>query len=196
MRQSPCARRQVRHSDRNILVKGEPRKAGIGARARSFSVTIMNPDTRDTWASSLSPQDRIRDSLYKDTPNSRPVENRPSPIANVISRARRGGLHQKVRRRLGGSPSLDEPFLSKPKGMWWRTYEPLRETAERAEIRSPLLFSGLMARFPQRQSASMAVQQAARPAQAWTVSRARYGATNRLWNSRTAAAKCGNPALS
>jgi hypothetical protein len=117
----------------------------------------MNPDTPDTWAISLSPQDRIHDSLNKDTPNSRPVENRPSPIAKVISRARRSGLHQKVRRRLGGSPSLDEPFPSKPKGMWWRTYEPLRETAERAEIRSSLLFSGLMARFPQRQSASMAV---------------------------------------
>ena len=39
--------------------------------------------------------DRIHDSLEKDTPNRRPVENRPSPKAVVISSARLGGLHHR-----------------------------------------------------------------------------------------------------
>jgi hypothetical protein len=37
-------------------------------------------------------QDRIHDSLEKDTPNGRPVEGKPSPNAVVISNARLGGL--------------------------------------------------------------------------------------------------------
>ncbi len=40
-------------------------------------------------------EDRIHDSLNKDTPNRRPVENRPSPTATVISQARLGGLHHR-----------------------------------------------------------------------------------------------------
>jgi putative transposase len=40
-------------------------------------------------------KDRTHDSLNKDTPNRRPVENRPSPTANVISGARLGGLHHR-----------------------------------------------------------------------------------------------------
>ena len=40
-------------------------------------------------------EDRIRDSLNKDTPNRRPVENRPSPTAKVISHTRLGGLHHR-----------------------------------------------------------------------------------------------------
>jgi putative transposase len=40
-------------------------------------------------------EDRIHDSLNKDTPNRRLVENRPSPTAKVISRARLGGLHHR-----------------------------------------------------------------------------------------------------
>jgi transposase InsO family protein len=39
--------------------------------------------------------DRIHDSLDKDTPNRRPVETRPSPIATVISSPRLGGLHHR-----------------------------------------------------------------------------------------------------
>ena len=40
-------------------------------------------------------QDRIHDSLEKDTPNFRPIEKRPSPSADVISSARYGGLHHR-----------------------------------------------------------------------------------------------------
>jgi transposase InsO family protein len=39
--------------------------------------------------------DRIHDSLDKDTPNRRPVESKPSPAATVISNARLGGLHHR-----------------------------------------------------------------------------------------------------
>ena len=39
--------------------------------------------------------DRIHDSLDKDTPNRRPVESKPSPSATVISSARLGGLHHR-----------------------------------------------------------------------------------------------------
>jgi putative transposase len=39
--------------------------------------------------------DRIHDSLDKDTPNGRPVETMPSPTATVISSARLGGLHHR-----------------------------------------------------------------------------------------------------
>jgi len=40
-------------------------------------------------------EDRIHDSLDKDTRNRRPVDSRPSPAAAVISRARLGGLHHR-----------------------------------------------------------------------------------------------------
>jgi putative transposase len=39
--------------------------------------------------------DRIHDSLEKDTPNRRPVESKPSPTATVISNTRPGGLHHR-----------------------------------------------------------------------------------------------------
>jgi len=39
--------------------------------------------------------DRIHDSLDKDTPNRRPVETKPSSAATVISSARLGGLHHR-----------------------------------------------------------------------------------------------------
>ena len=40
-------------------------------------------------------QDRIHDSLEKDTPSRRPVEPKPSADAVVISHARFGGLHHR-----------------------------------------------------------------------------------------------------
>jgi putative transposase len=40
-------------------------------------------------------QDRIHDSLDKDTPDRRPVENKTSSAATVISSARLGGLHHR-----------------------------------------------------------------------------------------------------
>jgi transposase InsO family protein len=40
-------------------------------------------------------QDRIHDSLDKDTPNGRAVETKPSPETTVISSARLGGLHHR-----------------------------------------------------------------------------------------------------
>jgi len=40
-------------------------------------------------------QDRIHDSLEKDTPNRRPVEQKPSPQATVTSSPRLGGLHHR-----------------------------------------------------------------------------------------------------
>jgi transposase InsO family protein len=40
-------------------------------------------------------QDRIHDSLEKDTPNRRPVEQRPAANAAVISNVRLGGLHHR-----------------------------------------------------------------------------------------------------
>ena len=39
--------------------------------------------------------DRIHDSLNKDAPNRRSIEEKPSPHATVISRARLGGLHHR-----------------------------------------------------------------------------------------------------
>jgi hypothetical protein len=40
-------------------------------------------------------EDRIHDSLSKDTPNRRPTEQKPSSKATVISSARLGGLHHR-----------------------------------------------------------------------------------------------------
>jgi hypothetical protein len=40
-------------------------------------------------------EDRIHDSLSKDTPNGRPTEKKPSSKATVISSARLGGLHHR-----------------------------------------------------------------------------------------------------
>ena len=40
-------------------------------------------------------EDRVHDALGKDTPNHRPIENRPSPTAMVVSSARLGRLHHR-----------------------------------------------------------------------------------------------------
>ena len=40
---------------------------------------------------------------------------------------------QKLRQRLGGSGSMDDPFPLKPKGMHWKTYEALCRKAEQLE---------------------------------------------------------------
>jgi len=40
-------------------------------------------------------EDRIHDSLGKDAPNRRPVQNKPCPEATVVSSARLGGLHHR-----------------------------------------------------------------------------------------------------
>ena len=40
-------------------------------------------------------EDRNHDALGKDTPNRRPVENKPSTAGTVMSRPRLGGLHHR-----------------------------------------------------------------------------------------------------
>ncbi|MEI6724143.1 MAG: hypothetical protein WCO67_25555 [Betaproteobacteria bacterium] len=47
----------------------------------------------------------------------------------------------RIRQRLGGDPGLAAPFPKRPKGMWRRTYQRLRERAFEAEIAAEDAFS-------------------------------------------------------
>ena len=51
---------------------------------------------------------------------------------------------QRIRMKLGGSPSIMDEFPEKPKGMHWHTYNRLRDEAEAAEIGS---WAGVAKRF-------------------------------------------------
>src|SRR6266851_363871 len=58
----------------------------------------------------------------------RSTSRNQSPRDRSMERARG------IRLRLGESASLFEPFPSKPKGMWSKTYQRLRDRSERDEM--------------------------------------------------------------
>jgi hypothetical protein len=54
---------------------------------------------------------------------------------------------QGIRRRLGGSASLCEPFPAKPKGLQWRTYQRLKMQAAELEGRYTVGLAGKLRRM-------------------------------------------------
>ena len=54
---------------------------------------------------------------------------------------------QRIRMRLGGSPSFADPFPYKPKGMHWVTYWKLRFKADDAEYESVMAMEPSLARL-------------------------------------------------
>jgi ribosomal protein L37E len=60
---------------------------------------------------------------------------------------------QNIRRKLGASANLIEPFPAKPKGMHWRTYERLRFEGMSREYRSMMLTGEKLGLFDNRLAA-------------------------------------------
>ena len=81
-----------------------------------------------------------------------------SPEHRAITKARR------LRVRLGGGPSLLDPFPSKPPRMHWRTFYKLFNRAVEAQERSiALALEDLRRRYPEPNRGSMVVSPNARP---------------------------------
>jgi hypothetical protein len=62
---------------------------------------------------------------------------------------------QKIRARLGGSPSTFDEFPEKPKRMHWRTYDRLSARAERAEAACMDLTKRWLSRTEERRRAKV-----------------------------------------
>jgi hypothetical protein len=78
----------------------EPQNAGWEVVAARFLDHIIALDERHLLRLmrdyvSYHQQDRVHDSLQKDTPDQRPIEPKPSAGANVTSMPRLGGLHHR-----------------------------------------------------------------------------------------------------